>query len=282
MMIRQDRSPLMRLITTNGLALPQLGLGTYRMTGAACQRAVECALALGYRHIDTAEMYANQDAIGAALAAAGLPRTALHLTSKVHHGLQTPAQIRAGCEMSLGQLRTDYVDLCLLHWPRPGTDLPAALAALMDLQRQGLTRRIGVANFPVALLREAIEVIGAPIVCNQIEYHLLIDQTVVLSYMRSHGLTVIAHVPLAQGHLADQPVLAAIARKYGATPAQVALQWLLAQADVAAIPKAERPDHQAANLAAVDLRLDEADRLAIAALPKRPRFVNPPFVPRWD
>jgi 2,5-diketo-D-gluconate reductase B len=252
------------------------------MTGAACRRAVETALAMGYRHIDTAEMYANQDAIGAALATCGLPRSALHLTSKVHHALQRPDRIRASCAESLRQLRTDHLDLCLVHWPRAGTDLPAVLETLMDLQHRGLTRHIGVANFPVALLRQAIEAIRAPIACNQIEYHVLIDQAPVLAYMRAHDLPVIAHVPLAQGRLADQPVLAAIGRKHGATPAQVALQWLLGQPDVAAVPKAERPENQAANLAALTLRLDDADRAAIAALPKQARFVNPPFAPPWD
>jgi 2,5-diketo-D-gluconate reductase B len=125
-------------------------------------------------------------------------------------------------------------------------------------------------------------VIRASIVCNQIEYHVLIDQAPVLAYMRAHDLPAIAHVPLAQGRLADQPVLSAIGRKHGATPAQVALQWLLAQPDVAAVPKAERPENQAANLAAVTLRLDDADHAAIAALPKQARFVNPPFAPQWD
>ncbi|HEY0181488.1 MAG TPA: aldo/keto reductase [Rhodopila sp.] len=274
----------MDLITTHGLRMPRLGLGTYRMSGARCQAAVESALSLGYRHIDTAQMYANQDAVGDALAASDVPRADIHLTSKGHHSIQTPDQLRAACAESLRLLRTDYLDLYLLHWPRPGTDLPAALEAMMGLRASGLVRQIGLANCTVAHLRQAVEEVGAPIVCNQIEYHVLIDQTPVLNWMRAHHVPVVAHVPLAQGKLADDAALAAIGRRYDASAAQVALAWLLEQPDVAAIPKAERRESQISNLEALRLRLrlDDADRAAIAALPKTLRCVNPPFAPAWD
>ncbi len=262
--------------------MPRLGLGTFRMSGARCQQAVESALALGYRHIDTGQMYGNQDAVGDALAASSVPRADIHLTSKGHHSIQTPDEFRAACAESLRLLRTDYLDLYLLHWPRPGTNLPAALETLIGLRQAGWVRQIGVANCTVAHLRQAIEEIGAPIVCNQIEYHVMIDQSPVLNAMRAYGLPVIAHVPLAQGQLADNPVLAAIGRRYGASAAQIGLAWLLDQPDVAVIPKAERPDSQRANMAATRLRLDDADRAAIAALPKTLRCVNPPFAPVWD
>jgi 2,5-diketo-D-gluconate reductase B len=272
----------MDLITANGLRMPRLGLGTYRMNGARCQAAVETALSLGYRHIDTAQMYRNQDAVGAGLAAAGVDRADIHLTGKAHHSIQTPDEIRAACVESLDLLRTGYLDLYLLHWPRPGSDLPAALETMMRLRDAGLVRQIGVANCTVAHLRQAVEDVGAPIVCNQIEYHVLIDQTPVLHWMRAHGIPVVAHVPLAQGKLADHDVLATIGRRYDASAAQVALAWLLDQPDVAVIPKAERRESQIANLEATKLRLDDADRAAIAALPKTLRCVNPPFAPVWD
>jgi 2,5-diketo-D-gluconate reductase B len=259
-----------------------MGLGTYRMTGAVCQAAVESALSLGYRHIDTGQMYANQDAVGAGMAASGIARGDVHLTSKAHHSIQSPDEIRAAFAESLRLLRTDYLDLYLLHWPRPGTDLPSALETLMGLREAGLVRQIGVANCTVAHLRQTIEDVRAPIVCNQIEYHVLIDQSPVLDYMRRHSLAVIAHVPLAQGRLAENPALAAIGRRYGASAAQVALAWLLDQLDVAVIPKAARRESQLENLEAVRLRLDDADRTAIAALPKTLRCVNPPFAPAWD
>jgi 2,5-diketo-D-gluconate reductase B len=272
----------MDLITAHGLRMPRLGLGTYRMTGARCQAAVESALSLGYRHIDTAQMYGNQDAVGAGLAASGVARADIHLTSKGHHDIQTPDRIRASCAESLRLLGTDYLDLYLLHWPRPGSDLPAALETMMGLRQAGLVRQIGVANCTVAHLRLAVEDVGAPIVCNQVEYHVLIDQTPVLDWMRSHGIPVVAHVPLAQGKLADHEVLAAIGRRYDASAAQVALAWLLEQPDVAVIPKAGRRESQLANLEAMRLRLDDADRAAIAALPKALRCVSPPFAPAWD
>ena len=272
----------MEMITANGLRMPRLGLGTFRMTGAACQAAVESALSLGYRHIDTGQMYGNQDAVGDALAASGVDRAQVHLTSKGHHSLQNPAEFRAAFDESLRLLRTDYLDLYMLHWPRAGTNLPAALEMMMGLREAGLALQIGIANATVAHLREAIEVVGAPIACNQIEYHVLIDQTPVLAYMRAHGLPVVAHVPLAQGQLAQHEALAAIGHRYDASAAQVALAWLLDQPDVAVIPKAERRASQEANLEATRLRLDDADRAAIAALPKTLRCVNPPFAPVWD
>jgi 2,5-diketo-D-gluconate reductase B len=272
----------MDVIATHGLRMPRIGLGTYRMTGAVCQAAVESALSLGYRHIDTGQMYANQDAVGAGLAASGVARSDIHLTSKAHHSIQSQDEIRAACAESLRLLQTDYLDLYLLHWPRPGTDLTAALQALTELREAGLVRQIGVANCTIAHLRQAIEDVRAPIVCNQIEYHVLIDQSPVLTYMRRHGLPVIAHVPLAQGQLAGSAELAAIGRRYDATAAQVALAWLLDQPDVAIIPKAARRANQLENLEAARLRLDDADRAAIAALPKTLRCVNPPFAAAWD
>ncbi|WP_428489475.1 aldo/keto reductase [Rhodopila sp.] len=272
----------MEVVSRDGFRVPRLGLGTYRMTGAGCQGAVESALGLGYRHIDTAQMYGNQDAVGAGLAASGVARAEVHLTSKCHHEIQTPDRIRAACAESLRLLRTDYLDLYLLHWPRPGSDLPAALETMMALRAAGMVRQIGLANGTVAHLRQAIDEVRAPIVCNQIEYHVLIDQTPVLSWMRGHGVVVVAHVPLAQGRLAEHAALAAIGRRYDADAAQVALAWLLDQPDVAVIPKAARPGSQVANLEAMRVRLDDFDRAAIAALPKTLRCVNPPFAPMWD
>jgi 2,5-diketo-D-gluconate reductase B len=252
------------------------------MDGAACQAAVESALALGYRHIDTGQMYANEAAVGAGLAASGIPRAEIFLTGKVCHALATPEQARASLEATLDRLRTDYLDLCLLHWPRAGLDIPGILEMLTRARQAGKTRHIGVANFPLRLLRLAVEEVGAPIVCNQIEYHVLLDQTPVLTWLRDHNMTLVAYVPLARGRLVDDPTLAAIGARHGATAAQVALKWLLDQDNVAAIPKAGRVTSQRENLGSLDLTLDDADRAAIAALPKDQRVVNPPHAPQWD
>lgn len=272
----------MQTLTTQGVTMPKLGLGTFRLTGENCRRAVESALALGYRHIDTAEMYANEDAVGAALASSGVPRGEVFVTTKAWHDHLEPQTIRAALAASLDKLRLDHADLYLVHWPVPGMKLGPALDTLMQLRDEGRIRALGVANFTVPLLRQAVEEIGAPIACNQIEYHVLLDQSPVRRYLAANSIPLVAYAPLAQGRLADHAELAAIARKHGATPAQVALKWLLDQDGVAAIPKAGRRESQKANLDAFAIALDEADRRVIAGLPKDQRFVNPAFAPRWD
>ncbi len=263
------------------LALPKLGLGTYQMHGPDCQAAVESALALGYRHIDTGQMYGNEAEVGAGIAASGVPRSELFLTGKVCHALATPEQAQVSLDASLDRLRTDYLDLCLLHWPRAGLDIPRILEMLMRAQESGKTRRIGVANFTVPLLQQAVAEVGAPLFCNQVEYHVLLDQTPLLTWLRAHEMMLVAHVPLARGRLVQHPALAAIGARHGATAAQVALKWLLDQDNVAAVPKAGRAVSQRENLLALDLTLDAADRAAIAALPKNVRVVDPPFAPKW-
>ena len=269
-------------LQTQGISFPRLGLGTYRMQGAVCRAAVESALALGYRHIDTAEMYANEDAIGAALASAGVPRGELHVTTKVWPENLAPDAIRRSFDNSLKKLKLDVVDLYLIHWPSRGMNLPAALDTMMKLKEEGRTRAIGVANFTVALLKQAVEEIRAPIACNQIEYHVMLDQSKVMGYMAQKSIPLVAYCPLAQGRAAADETLAAIGRKHGAAPAQVALKWLLDQKGVAAIPKASRLESQRANLDALKLQLDDEDRKVIAALPKDKRFVSPAFAPDWD
>ena len=272
----------MDYFNTQGIRMPRLGFGTFRMQGDACRAAVESALSIGYRHIDTAEMYANEEAIGAALAAASVPRGALHVTTKVWHDQLAPDAIRRACDTSLNKLKLDHVDLYLVHWPSPTMNLPAVFDTLVKLKEEGRTRAIGVCNFTLPLLRESIDKIGAPIACNQIEYHVLLDQTPIRTYLSGKSIPVVAYAPLAQGRVADNPELLAIARKHDATPAQVALKWLLDQDGVAAIPKAQRPASQQSNLDALKLKLDDDDRRVIAALPKNQRFVNPGFAPAWD
>ena len=262
--------------------MPVLGFGTWRLSGRECRAAVTSALSLGYRHIDTGQMYGNEAEVGAAIAASAVPRAELHITTKVWNQSLAPDRLRAAMAASLDMLRTDYVDLYLIHWPSPDMDLAAALETMMALQQQGQARHIGVANFNVALLRQSIEQVRAPIAAVQFEYHLLLRQPPLLRFVRAHGLPVIAYSPLAKGQLTDHPVLAEVARKHGATPAQIALAWLLQQEDVAPIPKSARAERQRENLAALDLVLDAADHAAIEALPKDRRCVNPGFAPAWD
>jgi 2,5-diketo-D-gluconate reductase B len=261
--------------------MPKLGLGTWPMRGGECRRAVESALALGYRHIDTAEMYGNEADIGAALAAARLPRDALFVTTKVWHDHLTPSGIRAACEASLERLRLDHADLYLVHWPRPDMDLDAVLGAMARLKEDGLARAVGVSNFPPGLLRRALGT-GAPIACVQVEYHAYLSQDRLLALTRPAGAALTAYSPAAKGAAEKDPVLQGIARKHGRTPTQVALAWLLEQDGVAAIPKAAGEANQRANLEAASLRLDKEDRVAIAALPKNRRLVDPGLVSDWD
>jgi 2,5-diketo-D-gluconate reductase B len=272
----------MEHLQTLGLSLPRLGLGTYRMQGDDCRAAVESALALGYRHIDTAEMYGNEEAIGAAIAATGMARKDLHVTTKVWNEDLAPEAIRRAFDASLKKLRLDHVDLYLVHWPARNMNLPAMFETLLRLKEEGRTRAIGVANFNIALLKTVVEEIKAPIACNQVEYHVMLDQTPLRNYLAAKAIPLVAYCPLAQGRAASDATLAAIGRKHGASAAQVALKWLLDQDGVAAIPKASRMESQRANLDALNVGLDDEDRQAIAGLPKDKRLVNPGFAPAWD
>ena len=272
----------METITTQGVAMPRLGFGTFRMPGAAAQPVVESALALGDRHIDTAAMYENEAAVGAALAASGVARTELFVTTKVWHDQLAPDALHRAFDTSLRKLGLDHIDLYLVHWPSKDMDMASMLKALTSLRERGLTRAIGVCNFNLPMLRRAVEEIGAPIASVQAEYHPYLSQSALLGYLRRHGLPLTAYAPLAQGRAASDPALASIGRKHGVSAAQIAVAWLLDQPGVAVIPKAGRPESQKANLAALDIRLDDEDRAAIAALPKDQRFVRPPFAPAWD
>lgn len=268
----------MPTIETPHLLMPKLGLGTWQLRGAACARAVADAIGLGYRHIDTAEMYGNEDGVGQGLRDGGVPREQLFVTTKVWwENLAAPDR---ALEASLRRLGTDYVDLFLIHWPNPAIPLAPTIAMLEVLKERGLCRAIGVANFTPRLLREAVAT-GAPIAANQVEYHVMLGQEPLLALCRAHGIALTAYSPLGKGGLVDDPALARIAAKHGVSGAQVALAWLLGQEMVAAIPKSGRAENMRKNQAALSLTLDDEDRAALAALPKDRRFVNPAFAPDW-
>jgi 2,5-diketo-D-gluconate reductase B len=272
----------MEYLKTQGISLPRLGLGTFRLQGDACRTAVESALGLGYRHIDTAEMYGNEAAIGDAIVASGVARKDLHVTTKVWNENLAPDAIRRAFDASLKKLKLNQVDLYLVHWPAQGMKLPAMFETLMKLKEEGFTRAIGVANFNIALLKTVVEEIKVPVACNQVEYHVMLDQTPLRRYLAAKSIPLVAYCPLAQGRVASDATLMAIGRKHGASAAQVALKWLLDQDGVAAIPKASRSESQKANLDAQNIGLDDEDMKAIAALPKDRRCVNPGFAPAWD
>ncbi|MBA6112295.1 aldo/keto reductase [Pseudomonas asiatica] len=253
---------MQRLTTRNGLALPAIGLGTWPMTGSECTQAVRQALELGYRHIDTATAYDNETAVGQALRESDVPREQIHLTTKVWWDRLTPKAMRQSLEDSLRALGTEQVDLFHIHWPSQDWDLARSIETLVALRDEGKARSIGVANFPLGLLRQVVETLGAPLSAIQVEYHVLLGQQPLLDYARRHDLLLTAYTPLARG--------------------QAALKWLLDQDGVAVIPKAGSRENQLANLAASNVQLDDEDRAAIAGLPKDQRVVSPAFAPDWN
>ncbi|CAM4110780.1 2,5-diketo-D-gluconic acid reductase B [Pseudomonas reidholzensis] len=271
-----------RLTTRHGLDMPAIGLGTWPMTGEQCTSAVRQALALGYRHIDTATAYNNEDAVGQALRESDVPREQIHLTTKVWWDRLAPTAMRQSLEDSLRALGTDHVDLFHIHWPGQDWDLARSIETLVALRDEGKARAIGVANFPLGLLRQVIEELGAPLSAIQVEYHALLGQQPLLDYARQHDLALTAYTPLARGRAAEQQVIRDIAAKHGVLPSQVALKWLLDQDGVAVIPKASSRENQLANLAALDVPLDAQDRALIAGLPKDQRVVSPEFAPDWN
>jgi 2,5-diketo-D-gluconate reductase B len=272
----------MLFVTVKGTAVPALGFGTWQLTGAQCEGAVEYALELGYRHLDTAQAYGNEREVGRAIKRSALKRDAIFLTTKIAPGNLAAKDVATTLAGSLDALATDHVDLLLIHWPSTTVRMGETLHAMGEARAQGKVRHVGVSNFTIAQMREAIETHEAEIFCNQIEYHALIAQGRVIDFARTHGMLVTAYCPLARGRIADQPVLAAIARSHGKSVTQVALRWLIQQDGVAAIPRSSKRHHVAANFALFDFTLSGEEMAAIDRLRGETRVVSPSFAPRWD
>jgi 2,5-diketo-D-gluconate reductase B len=256
----------MKSILVKGSAVPAIGLGTWALSGQGCYDAVRAALELGYRHIDTADMYGNEREIGRAVRDSGIDRSALFITTKVPPGKLRAAAAKRCAEESLQRLDTPYVDLLLVHWPNGAVPLGETLGAFAELHAAGRAHRIGVSNFPAPLLDEAVKRHGADLFCDQVEYHPYLAQGAVLAAVRGYGMMLTAYAPLARGRVARDASLAAIGRKYGKSAAQVTLRWLIEQDNVVVIPKAASRAHLAANLDIFDFALAAEDRAAIAAL----------------
>ena len=264
--------------------MPNIGAGTFRLQSRQAVGSVANALELGYRHIDTAQIYGNEAEVGQALAQSGAARENVFVTTRIWTEHLSRAALVPSLEDSLRKLRLDAVDLTLIHWPSPGAAVPVAesMAALMDARERGLTRAIGISNFTIPLMREAIAAVGAQnIATNQIELHPFLQNRAVAAFAREHGIHVTAYMPLAYGKVIGDPVINAIAERVEATPAQVTLAWLLAKGH-AAIPSSTRRANLAGNLAAGALRLDAGAIAAIDALERGARLVSPDFAPQGD
>lgn len=274
----------MQAIEANGANIPAIGLGTFTLTGETATRLVAAAIGAGCRHLDTAAMYDNEAAVGAGLRAGGVPREEIFLTTKVWPSDIADGDLQRSVEASLERLGLDHVDLVLIHWPNPSVPLADSIRALNEVRERGLARHIGVSNFTVALIEEAVRLTRYPLACNQVEYHPYLNQDRVLAACRRHGMGLVAYCPLARDSaLFSEPAVAEAARRHGRTPAQVVLRWHVQQDGVAAIPRSRRPERIAENLAVFDFALAPEEMTAIDALKARHhRICDFEFSPAWD
>jgi diketogulonate reductase-like aldo/keto reductase len=269
-------------LSARGAEIPAIGFGTSSLGN--CGEIVANALKAGYRHIDTAWKYGTERGVGEGVRTSGVPRSEIFLTTKVTHEYLRADDFARSVDESLKNLGVDYVDLLLVHWPNPEIPLSEPMPALAKAKRQGLARHIGVANFTIALLDEAIRLCPEPLVNLQAEYHPHLDQTKLLEACRRRGLIFTAYCPLGRGRLLRDPVLADIAARKGRPLAQIALRWLVQQGNIIPIPRSSNPERMAANLAVFDFALTDEEMKRISAL-KRPdgRIADPVGrAPAWD
>jgi diketogulonate reductase-like aldo/keto reductase len=252
-------------VEANGARIPLIGLGTWDLRGKSCARMVEQALGLGYRHIDTAAMYRNEDEVGEGLRASGVPRGEVFITTKVWSSDLRARDFERSTHDSLEKLKLENVDLLLIHWPNSSVPLKETIGALCKMKREGLARHIGVSNFDTALIGEAVKLSPEPLVNNQIELHPYFDQSKTLAASRKAGLSVTAYSPIARGRVKGDAVLSRIGKAHGKTAAQVCLRYLVQQ-DIIVIPKTSRPERLKENSAIFDFKLAPAEMTDIAAL----------------
>jgi len=260
--------------------LPDLGLGTWQLTGDACVEGVRHALELGYDHVDTADIYGNHQAVAQGLRASSRPRDSYVLATKLWHTDLAPADVTAAVARFLRELDVDYLDLVYIHWPSTtGVPLADTLGALDQARELGHIRHVGVSNFPPAMLDQAVS--HTTIDAIQVEHHPFLGQDALLDRCDAHGIALVAYSPLARGQVHDHPVLREIANAHDATPEQVTLAWLVRRAHRVAIPKAASAEHRQDNLAAARLELTGQEITRIDDLAEGRRLVSPSFAPDW-
>jgi len=270
-------------MTTEGAArIPALGLGTWQVQGRTCADRVADALAVGYRHVDTAQAYDNEEDVGRGLRRGAVGRDEVFLTTKLWRENLTRDAVLRTSEESLSRLGTDYVDLLLIHWPSDQVPVEETLDAMREIQERGRARHLGVSNFPPSWLERAAA--HTTLVCDQVEYHPLLSQDHLLGPLRERGMALVAYSPLAHGEIPKCETLAEIGRAHGKSASQVALRWLVQQEGVRAIPKAASREHLEENFRVFDFDLDPAEMERIHALATRngERTVDPEFAPSWE
>ena len=273
----------MKIVSANGASIPTLGFGTFRVPGPDAERMVSHVLATGYRHIDTAQIYGNEAEVGDGIRRSGVARGDLFLTTKVWVENYKHDAFIASVDESLEKLRTDYVDLLLLHWPNEAVPLAEQIGTLNEVAKAGKVHHIGVSNFNTDLMREAVKLSSLPIVTNQVEYHPYIDQTPILRDASQLDMSVTAYYAMADGKVLKDPVLQEIAAKHGKSIAQIVLRWIVQQ-DVIALSKTVSEERAKENAAIFDFALTADEMAAIHALARADgRIVSPDgLAPVWD
>jgi diketogulonate reductase-like aldo/keto reductase len=271
----------MQSVEAKGFSIPIVGLGTWTLRGRECARLVEQAIRIGYRHIDTAQMYGNEREVGEGVHASG-KRSEVMVTTKVQPTSLAPHDLERSVKESLAHLRIDVIDLLLIHWPNPRVPLSETLGAMAKMKREGFVKQIGVSNFTVALLDEANRVSPEPLVCNQIECHPYLDQSKVIAACRKYGMAVVAYSPIARGNAKGDKLLERIGKAHGKSAAQVSLRFLVQQG-IVVIPRTSKIERLAENLALFDFELSEAEMAEIGKLSHRnDRIVDWTWSPKWD
>jgi diketogulonate reductase-like aldo/keto reductase len=276
------RRRVMLSVEANGAKIPAIGLGTWELRGRTCARLVEQAIKLGYRHIDTAQAYDNEREVGEGLRASGVKRDEVFVTTKVWTNHFAPHDLERSVKESLTKLHLSEVDLLLLHWPNPRVPLAETLGALARARQLGMTRHIGVSNFTVALIDEAVADCPEPLACDQVEYHPYLDQTKVRDACARHGMAVVAYSPVAKGRVKNDRTLARIGQNHGKTAAQICLRWLVQQ-NVAAIPRTSRIERLSENIDIFDFALSAEEMAVISRMGSAGgRLTDFGFAPKWD
>ena len=268
--------------TIKGEQVPAIGLGTFELTGPEGQAAIQAAIEIGYRQIDTAIRYKNEVEVGRAVRASGVPRKELFVTSKIWYDDLEPEMVAQRTTETLERLGFDYVDLLLVHWPSKTIPLGETLDAFAQEKAKGRTRLIGVSNFNSALLNEALDVHKADLFCNQVEYHPYLSQERLLETTQRAGMLLNAYQPIARGKVFSSELLNDIGRKYGKSAGQVALRWLIQQDKVGAIPRSSKPENMRANIDVFDFELTLQEMAAVHGLASGYRISDFDWAPQWD